>query len=67
MLPHHQQAIDRLTAHFQDDSAFLALIIGGSIVKGLARPDSDIDFMLVATPDEYARRVQQNAFQYFSR
>jgi hypothetical protein len=66
MLPHHQQTIDRLTAHFQADPAFLALIIGGSVVKGLARPDSDIDFMLVATPDEYARRVQQNAFQYFS-
>ena len=66
MLPHHQLAIDRLTAHFQADMAFLALIIGGSIVKGLARPDSDVDFMLVATPAEYARRVQENAFQYFS-
>lgn len=66
MLPHHQQTIDRLTAHFESDPAFLALIIGGSIVKGLARPDSDVDFMLVAAPDEYARRVQENAFQYFS-
>jgi hypothetical protein len=66
MYPHHQQAIDRLTAYFQADPAFLALIIGGSIVKDLARPDSDVDFMLVATPAEYARRVQQNAFQYVS-
>ena len=67
MLPHHQQTIDRLTAHFQADPAYVALIIGGSVVKGLARPDSDVDFMLVATPAEYARCIQQNAFQYFSR
>jgi hypothetical protein len=66
MLPHHQQTIDRLTAHFAADPAFLALIIGGSLVKGLARPDSDVDFMLVATPEENARRVAANAFQYHS-
>ncbi len=67
LLPHHQQTVDRLTAHFEPDPNFLALIIGGSIVKGLARPDSDVDFMLVATPEEYARCVEENAFQYFSR
>jgi hypothetical protein len=55
-----------LTAHFQDDPAFLALIIGGSLVKGLGRPDSDVDFLLVATPEEYARRAQENAFGFFS-
>lgn len=64
--PHHQQTIERLTAHFQADPAFLALLIGGSLVKGLGRPDSDVDFMLVATPEEYARRVAENAFQVFS-
>ncbi|NLX08165.1 MAG: nucleotidyltransferase domain-containing protein [Chloroflexi bacterium] len=67
MFPHHQQTIARLTDFFQTDPAFLALIIGGSIVKGFARPDSDVDFMLVATPDEYARRVEHNAFQYVSQ
>jgi hypothetical protein len=41
MLAHHQETIDRLTAHFQPDPAFLALIIGGSVVKELARPDAD--------------------------
>ncbi len=66
MLPHHQQTIDRLTAHFQDDPGFPALIIGGSVVKGLARPDSDIDFVLVASDDEYARRAPRHEFHYFS-
>ena len=62
LMPHHQQTVDRLTAHFKADPAFLALIIGGSTVKGLAQPDSDVDFMLIATPEEYARRAQENNF-----
>lgn len=66
ILPHHQQTIDRLTAHFQENSDFLALIIGGSVMKGFARPDSDVDFVLVATDEDYARRVPQNAFQFVS-
>ncbi len=66
MLAHHQQTIDRLDAHFQSDPAALALIIGGSVAKGLGRPDSDIDFVLVVSDDDYARRTQENAFHFFS-
>jgi hypothetical protein len=67
MLAHHQETIARLTAHFQSDPAALALIIGGSVAKGLARPDSDIDFVLVVSDDDYAQRAEQNAFHFFSR
>lgn len=66
MLPHHQQTIDTLTAHITADPDFTALIIGGSVAKGLARPDSDIDFLVVATDEVYAKRAADNAFQYFS-
>jgi predicted nucleotidyltransferase len=52
----HQRAIDRLVATYQDDDRFVALIIGGSVAKGYARPDSDVDFMIVATETEFARR-----------
>ena len=52
----HQRAIDRLTEAYQHDGRFVALIIGGSVAKGYARPDSDVDFMIVATDEEYARR-----------
>ncbi len=67
ILPHHQAAIDRLTAHFEPDPAYHALIIGGSVAKGLSRSDSDIDFVLVVSADEYARRCTENAFHYFSQ
>lgn len=54
---HHQRAIVRLTEAYQGDPRFEALIIGGSVVKGYAREDSDVDFLLVATDEEYAARL----------
>nr|WP_299382370.1 nucleotidyltransferase domain-containing protein [Allomuricauda sp.] len=51
--PHHQRAIDRLTQEYKNDPRFLALIIGGSVAKNCARDDSDVDFMIVATPEAY--------------
>lgn len=41
---------------YVDDDRFVALILGGSVARGYARPDSDVDFMIVATDGEFARR-----------
>ena len=57
---HHRRAIDRLVNEYRDDTRFSALIIGGSVAKGFARPDSDVDFLIVATDDEFNRRRKQN-------
>jgi predicted nucleotidyltransferase len=54
---HHQQAIDNLTAAYRDDPRFRGLVIGGSVAKGFARPDSDVDFMIIATDHEYEQRL----------
>jgi len=62
----HQRAIEKLTALFQDDPAFPAMLIAGSVAKGLAREDSDVDFMLIATDEEYARRQAINEFTWVS-
>ena len=43
MMEHHKQTIDKVIDHFKDDKRFLALIIGGSVAKGLEKADSDID------------------------
>ena len=53
---HHQRAINRLIDEYRDDPQFSALIIGGSVAKGCARPDSDVDFLIVASDDEFDRR-----------
>ena len=50
---HHQRAIDRLADAYRDDPRYRALIIGGSVAKGYARDDSDVDFLIVATDDAF--------------
>lgn len=67
MYPHHQQTIERLTAHLQQDPNFLALIIGGSVAKGWAAENSDVDVMLVATDEEYARRLARSKFSFYTK
>ena len=59
---HHQQAINNLVKAYQDDERFEALIIGGSVAKGCSRPDSDIDFMIVATDEEFRNRQKAGDF-----
>jgi hypothetical protein len=67
MEEHHQRVIQRLVEQFKDDLRFPALIIGGSVAKGRARKDSDIDILLVANEEEYARREATQDFWYLDR
>ena len=57
MHDNHKRAVNRLVEQFQPDSRFLALIIGGSVAKGWADDYADLDFLLVATEQEYQRRA----------
>ncbi len=66
LYPHHQLTIERLIDRFAADPNFLALLIGGSLVKGYGHADSDVDFMLIATDAEYARRSAARALTYYS-
>ena len=54
---HHKRAIDQLADAYRDDPEFRALIIGGSIAKGFARDDSDVDFLIVATDESFEKRL----------
>ncbi|MBA3942984.1 MAG: nucleotidyltransferase domain-containing protein [Herpetosiphonaceae bacterium] len=56
MHAHHQATIAKLTARFQHDPRFQALLIVGSVARGEARADSDIDFYLISTAEEYQQR-----------
>ena len=53
---HHQRAIDRLTDAYREDPDFPGLIIGGSVAKGYAREDSDVDFLIIATDEVFEQR-----------
>jgi predicted nucleotidyltransferase len=52
---HHQRAIDRLADSYRDDPRFLGLIIGGSVAKGYARDDSDVDFLIIANDEAFEK------------
>ncbi|HEU5101118.1 MAG TPA: nucleotidyltransferase domain-containing protein [Roseiflexaceae bacterium] len=56
MYPHHQRAIQRLAARFRADPAALALLVIGSVARGDARADSDVDFYLVVSDADYRER-----------
>ena len=55
-----------MAEHFSRDPHFPALIVGGSIARGWEREDSDIDVVLVASDEEYARRVPGHAYHYWT-
>ena len=60
---HHRRTIDRLADAYCDDTQFLGLIIGGSVAKGWAREDSDVDFLIIATDEAFDRhRAERDLF-----
>ncbi|WP_168120420.1 nucleotidyltransferase domain-containing protein [Paenibacillus sp. HB172176] len=66
MREHHQVAVNNLIAHIKDQNEFLAIIVSGSIAKGTARENSDIDVYLVVTEDAFHERKQDNDLFYFN-
>lgn len=67
MEAHHLRVIERLTEKFHADPRYLALIVGGSLVKGRGQENSDVDILLVASDEEYARCVESGELWYFDR
>ena len=66
MYEHHRRAIARVQALFEAQPEYLALLIGGSLVRGWGRVDSDVDIILVVTEDEYAYRAARNDLLYLN-
>jgi hypothetical protein len=62
----HRRAIDRLVAELGEDPRFLAVILAGSVARGIELPDSDIDLILVGSQEEYARRLAERDFGYLN-
>ncbi len=59
MYPHHKETLDRITARLAADPDVLGVLLVGSIAHGLARPDSDVDIMVVVSDAQYAERQRQ--------
>jgi Nucleotidyltransferase domain len=66
MKSHHERAIQKLVEHFAADESCLGVIVGGSVAKGLAKDDSDIDVVLVVGDDLYRQKKAENRLVYFN-
>ena len=60
MYEHHRQSIENLLDYFKDDQQITAIVLGGSVAKGCAREDSDIDAILVVPESRYACLEREN-------
>lgn len=66
MRPHHQRAIRKLAEHFSREEGYLAVIVGGSVAKGVETEHADIDVVLVVTDELYEKHREENRLIYFS-
>lgn len=60
MYQHHRDSLENLKQYFMAKEEVIAVIVGGSVAKGCERPDSDLDAMVVITPEAYQQRVESH-------
>lgn len=60
MYKHHEDSIENLINYYKDTEGVIAVVLDGSVVKGNARADSDIDAIVVVTEDKFAELKAQN-------
>ena len=60
MYQHHIDSIERLKEYYRDWEGIIAIVLDGSVVKGNARPDSDIDAIVVVTEEKFAALKKEN-------
>lgn len=61
MYKHHREIVDRLREVFINDNNIEAFILIGSVARDDARPESDIDYLLVIDEDYYFQLKQNNS------
>ncbi len=67
MEKHHADTIANLVRELEADPDILALLLGGSLAHGFARPDSDVDVALVLTDAAMARQRAAGKLHYNNR
>jgi predicted nucleotidyltransferase len=67
MYTHHIESIQHVSDYFQQFPEVQALLLGGSIAHGYERATSDIDIMIIVSPEDYERRLKNEAVHFFNR
>ncbi len=65
MYKHHEESLEIMKDYFQhqfpDRDQVIALVFGGSVAKGMERPDSDLDAMAIVTEEYFEKRQKDNS------
>lgn len=67
LAPHHAATIDNLVRALEPDGSIRGLLLAGSLAHGFARPDSDVDVIMLLDSADYERRVRENRMHYNNR
>jgi hypothetical protein len=67
MEQHHTDTIANLVREMQANPDVLALLLGGSLAHGCARPDSDVDVAIILTDEAMARQRATGRLHYNNR
>ena len=63
MYQHHLDSIEKMKEYFRPTEGIIALVLGGSVAKGNERPDSDLDALVILTPEAYDKKLAEAARQ----
>ena len=66
MKPHHERTVHKLADHFAKQEDCLAVIVSGSVAKGVEKDDSDIDAILVFTDEACKAKWDRNELFYWT-
>ncbi|HEY0945599.1 MAG TPA: nucleotidyltransferase domain-containing protein [Opitutaceae bacterium] len=67
METHHADSIANLVREFERNPTIKALLLGGSLAHGFARPDSDIDVAIIVSAEALAARRDGGRLHYNNR
>ncbi len=67
LAPHHAAAVAAAVERFGTDDACVALLLVGSLAHGSGSPGSDVDVILVASEEEFARRRSDGTLAFVVR
>jgi len=63
MHKHHQESIQNMMAHYQENPNITALFLVGSVATNTERPDSDLDGVAVVDADTYEQIKQEGRLE----
>jgi hypothetical protein len=64
MLKHHEEAMIAAVRRIRSENEVIAILLGGSIARGVERPESDVDLIVIVSDAEWERRYNQSALTF---